>query len=395
MQIDRARLDAEVDALRPVLVGLADRLHAHPELAFQEHRAAGWIAECLEAEGHVVERALGGVQTAFRARIGGAGRPHVAILAEYDALPEIGHACGHNLIAGAAVGAFLALARQAPALSGSIELFGTPAEEGGGGKIKLLQGGAFEGIDAAMMFHPFDRDVLAHPALSTMRIQAACHGAPAHAAFAPWDGRSALTACMDAFRLIDGQRVHFQDGVRVYGIVTNGGQAANIIVEDAACEFTLRAPTTAGLAPVVATVERCIRAAAMASNVEVTVAKETGYHEMLNNMTLARRFGAALTALGRSPRETDPRIGAASTDMGDVSLALPAIHPWLAICDEGETLCHQREFAVCANSPRGFQTMLAAAKAMAHTAADLFESPALVEQARAEHLAARAQSLHG
>jgi len=245
------------------------------------------------------------------------------------------------------------------------------------------------------MFHPFDRDVLAHPALSTMRVQASFHGAPAHAAFAPWDGRSALTACMDAFRLIDGQRVHFRDGVRVYGIVTNGGQAPNIIVEDAACEFTLRAPTTAGLAPVVETVERCIRAAAMASNVEVTVKKEVGYHEMLNNMTLVRRFADAMRALGRTPRETDPTIGAASTDMGDVSLAIPAIHPWLAICDEGETLCHKREFEKCAASPRGFETMLVAAKAMARTAADLFEHPELVEQARTEHQKARSQALHG
>ncbi|HEV8550341.1 MAG TPA: peptidase dimerization domain-containing protein, partial [Polyangiaceae bacterium] len=253
----------------------------------------------------------------------------------------------------------------------------------------------FEGVDAAMMFHPFDRDVLAHPALATMRVQASFHGAPSHAAFAPWDGKSALTACMDAFRLIDGQRVHFRDGVRVYGIITNGGVAPNIIVEDAACEFTLRAPTTAGLAPVAATVERCLQAAAMASDVEVTVRTETGYHEMLNNMTLVRRFSEALTALGRSPRETDPTIGAASTDMGDVSFALPAIHPWLAICDEGETLCHEREFEVCAASPRGYETMLVAAKALAHTAADLFDNPGLVEQARAEHQKARARSLHG
>jgi amidohydrolase len=396
MPLDRAAIDRTVDELSERLIALSKSIHEHPELSFNERRASAWIAELVESTAKVpVERGLAGMETAFHARAGAGKGPRVAVLAEYDALPEIGHACGHNLIAGAAVGAFLALARQAPALAGSIELFGTPAEEGGGGKIKLLQGGAFEGVDAAMMFHPFDRDVLAHPALSTMRVQASFHGAPAHAAFAPWDGRSALTACMDAFRLIDGQRVHFRDGVRVYGIVTNGGQAANIIVEEAACEFTLRAPTTSSLKPVAATVERCIRAAAMASNVEVKVHVETGYHEMLNNLTLARRFGAALTALGRAPRETDPTIGAASTDMGDVSLALPAIHPWLAICDEGETLCHQREFAVCASSPRGFETMLAAAKAMAHTAADLFETPGLVEQAQAEHRAARARSLHG
>jgi len=396
MPLDRAAIDRTVDELSERLIALSRSIHEHPELSFNERRASAWIAELVESATSVsVERGVAGMETALRARAGDQSGPRIAVLAEYDALPEIGHACGHNLIAGAAVGAFLALARQAPALRGSIELFGTPAEEGGGGKIRLLQGGAFEGVDAAMMFHPFDRDVLAHPALSTMRVQAAFHGAPAHAAFAPWDGRSALTACLDTFRLIDGQRVHFRDGVRVYGIVTNGGQAANIIVEDAACEFTLRAPTTGGLSPVADTVERCIRAAAMASNVEVTVNREVGYHEMLNNMTLVRRFGAALSALGRKPRETDATIGAASTDMGDVSFALPAIHPWLAICDEGETLCHEREFALCAKSARGFDTMLVAAKAMAHTAADLIENPALVEEAQAEHRAARAQSLHG
>lgn len=396
MPLDRAAIDRTVDELSERLIELSTNIHDHPELSFDEHRASGWISELVEkTAGVAVERGLGGMETSLRARAGAQKGPRVAVLAEYDALPEIGHACGHNLIAGAAVGAFLALARQAPAIAGSIELFGTPAEEGGGGKIKLLEAGAFEGVDAAMMFHPFDRDVLAHPALSTMRVQASFHGAPAHAAFAPWDGKSALTACMDAFRLIDGQRVHFRDGVRVYGIITNGGQAPNIIVEEAACEFTLRAPTTAGLKPVAAAVERCLHAAAMASNVEVTVRTEVGYHEMLNNLTLARRFGNKLTALGRAVRETDPSIGAASTDMGDVSLAVPAIHPWLAICEEGETLCHKREFEKCAVSPRGFKTMLDAAKALAHTAADLFEDPALVEQARAEHKQARAQALHG
>ncbi len=396
MSFDRAAIDRTVDELSERLIDLSRRIHEHPELSYEERRASGWISELVEATGRVaVERGVGGIETAFRARSGSQAGPRVAVLAEYDALPEIGHACGHNLIAGAAVGAFLALARQAPAIAGSFELVGTPAEEGGGGKIRLLEAGVFEGVDAAMMFHPFDRDVIAHPALAIVRVQAAFHGAPAHAAFAPWNGRSALQACLDSFRLIDGQRVHFHDGVRVYGIVTNGGQAPNIIVEDAACEFTLRAPTMGALVPVVDTVERCMRAAALASNVEVKIQRENGYREMLNNMTLVRRFSAALTALGRSPRETDPTVGAASTDMGDVSLALPAIHPWLAICEEGETLCHEREFAACAKSPRGFETMLVAAKAMAHTAADLFENPGLVEQARAEHRAARARSVHG
>jgi amidohydrolase len=391
MTLDRALVDRSVDEIGDRLVELSRNIHAHPELSLQEHRASSWIAELVEAVGAVpVERGLGGLPTALRARAGSQNGPRVAVLAEYDALPELGHACGHNLIAGAAVGAFLALARHGAELKGSIELYGTPAEEAFGGKIKLLRAGAFEGVDAAMMFHPFDRDLVAHPTLATRRISMKFQGAPAHAAFAPWDGKSALTACMDTFRLIDGQRVHFRDGVRVYGIIKNGGVAPNIIVEEAACEFTLRSTTTAGLEPVVKTVERCGRAAALASDVSVEIEHEMGYHEMVSNMTLARRFSEALVALGRSPRDTDARVGSASTDMGDVSAALPAIHPWLAICDEGETLCHEREFAVCAQSGRGFQTMLVAAKAMARTALDLFDNPELVAQARAEYRQASA-----
>src|SRR5262249_14594458 len=152
-----------------------------------------------------------------------------------------------NLIAGSAVGAFLALAKQAGNFSGSVEIIGTPAEEGGGGKIKLLKAGVFRGVDAAMMFHPFDRDILAHQALCSMRIAMTYEGLPDHSEAAPFAGKSALTACMETFRLIDSQRVHFRDGVRVHGIITNGGQAVNVIVEHAASEFTLRAATAAEL----------------------------------------------------------------------------------------------------------------------------------------------------
>ncbi|HEX6766585.1 MAG TPA: M20 family metallopeptidase [Polyangiaceae bacterium] len=390
MSLDRGAIDRAVDEIEERLVALSRRIHDHPELSFEEHDASRWIAELVEEVARVpVERPFGRMETALRARAGSGNGPRIALLAEYDALPEIGHACGHNLIAGASVGAFLALARHASSLGGTVELLGTPAEEAGGGKIRLLEAGAFEGVDAAMMFHPFDRDVLAHPALTSQRILATFHGAPAHAAFAPWDGRSALTACLDMFRLVDSQRLRFRDGVRVHGIVTEGGQAANIVVERAQCEFSIRAPSTAQIEPVVAAVERCARAAALASEVTVEIEREVGYREMQNNLTLARRFGAALEALGRRPRETDSSIGAASTDMGDVSLSVPAIHPWLAICKEGEALCHQRAFADCAKSESGFRTMLVAAKALARTALDLFEDPELVKKAHAEYRAAR------
>ena len=331
-----------------------------------------------------MERGLGGLPTAFRARAGDGTGPKIAILAEYDALPEIGHACGHNLIAAGALGAFLALARQRDALGGTVDLVGTPAEEGGGGKIKLLRAGAFEGVDAAMMFHPFDRDLLAHLTLASLWIEMRFHGTPSHAAIAPWEGQSALTACLETFRLIDSQRIHFRDGVRVHGWVTNGGQAVNIIPELAAAEFAVRAKDDAELARVRGIVERCARGAALACGVEVELTLREGYRDMVNNLTMARRFGAHLTGLGRRAAETDETVGAGSTDMGDISHAMPSIHPWLAICDKGETTCHQHAFARSAGSERGQQAMLAAAKAMALTAAELLTDAGLREEVRRE-----------
>jgi amidohydrolase len=389
MPLDPTRIPRDVDALAPALRAVSAQIHAHPELRFEEHRAAGWLCDAVEREGLGFERGIGGLPTAFRARVGREGGPRVAILAEYDALPEIGHACGHNLIATGALGAFLALARQRDALPGMVELVGTPAEEGGGGKIKLLEAGVFDGVDAAMMFHPFDRDLLAHHALANVWLVMRFEGTPSHAAMAPWEGQSALTACLSTFHLVDSQRVHFRDGVRVHGFVTNGGQAVNIIPEVAAAEFSVRAKTQGELARVRAIVERCARGAALAAGVEVTISSRQGYKDLVNNLPLARRFGEHLRALGRDAPETDESVGAGSTDMGDVSHAVPAIHPWIAICDRGATTCHQRAFEACAASDRGAEGMLVAAKAMAMTAADVLVDERLREATRAAFAGAR------
>jgi amidohydrolase len=379
-------IDETIERERDALVKLSKDIHANPELRFEEHKAAAWIADLLRSRGFEVEQGLAGMSTALRAKKG-AGGARVAILGEYDALPEIGHACGHNLIAMSAVGAFLAAAAVADRTKGEVVFLGTPAEEGGGGKIKMIDGGVFEGLDAAMMFHPFDRDMLAHPALASLWIQMKFKGAPAHAAAAPHDGKSALQACMDTFRLIDGQRVRFRDGVRVHGYITNGGQAVNIIPEDAACEISVRAADTNELARVRAIVERCAKAAALASEVEVDLFVRQGYRDMRNNMTLARAFGKHLGTLGRKVAETDSRVGAGSTDMGDVSHVVPAIHPYLAIVDENVALCHQHAFAHAAASDRGFSTALEAAKAMARTAVELLVDDDLRAHVRAEWLA--------
>jgi amidohydrolase len=377
-------IDRAVDECAADLVALSRRIHENPELRFEEHKAAGWIGDFLSARGHVVERGVAGMPTALRAEAGRTTGPRVAILAEYDALPGVGRACGHNLIAAGAVGAFVAAAKVAEAAGGRVVFLGTPAEEGGGGKIEMIKAGTFDRVDAAMMFHPFDRDLLAHPALASVWLTFDFRGSPSHAALAPHAGRSALTACMDTFRLVDGQRVHFRDGVRVHGYITNGGQAVNIIPEHAACEISVRALDGEELDRVRAIVERCARAAAMASDVQIEMRARRGYRDLVNNMALARRFGEHLRALGRTPRERDPRIGAGSTDMGDVSHVVPSIHPWLAIVDEGAALCHEHRFAEAAAAEPAARTALVAAKSMARTAVDLLSDPQLLAEVRAE-----------
>jgi amidohydrolase len=380
-------IDETIERERSALAKLAHDIHANPELRFEEHKAAGWIAALLRERGLEVEQGLAGMPTALRSKKGppkGNSGPKVAILAEYDALPEIGHACGHNLIAASAVGAYLAAAAVAERTKGEVVFLGTPAEEGGGGKVKMIEGGVFNDLDAAMMFHPFDRDILAHPALASSWTSMKFKGAPAHAAAAPHDGRSALQACMDTFRLIDGQRIRFKDGVRVHGYITQGGQAINIIPEFAAAEFSVRARDLEELKRVQAIVDRCAKAAALASEVEVEVTSRLGYIDMRNNMTMARAFGAHLESMGRTARETDDRVGAGSTDMGNVSHVVPSIHPYLAIVGEGEALCHQHKFAHAAASERGLDTAIAAAKALARTAVELLVDADLRQAVRTE-----------
>ena len=378
------RILSTIEAQAPKLVEVSKRLHAEPELRFQEFRSAERLTAAVEASGLPVERGVGGMPTAFRARAGRPGKARVAILAEYDALPEIGHACGHNLIAGAALGAFLGLASVAEQLPGEVVLLGTPAEEGGGGKIKLIEAGAFEGLDAAMMFHPLDRDVLWQGALASEWITFSFVGRPSHAAAAPWDGNSALNGVIQTFNLIDSQRVHFRDGTRVHGFITNGGQAVNIIPERAECQFSVRAPTTKVLAELLERVTDCARAAALASRTTVTVSRNRGYADLRNNVALARAFGRRLAGLGREAMETDPETGLGSTDMGDVSHVVPSIHPYLAICDRDAAMCHQQAFVEHAGSDRGMQTMLLAARALALTAVEFLHDDSLRAAVRRE-----------
>jgi len=379
-------IDARIDREKDALAKLARDIHAQPELRFEEHEAAKNITAYLERLGFTVERGVAGMSTAFRAKAGKSGGPRVAVLAEYDALPEIGHACGHNLIAAGGVGAFVGAAEIAEKIGGEVVLLGTPAEEGGGGKIKLIEAGAFEGMAAALMFHPFDRDILSHPFLALCTYTFTYAGKASHAAAAPHDGKNALVACMDTFHLIDSQRATFKDGVRVHGIIRDGGgQASNVIPETAASEIVVRALDDVEHARVRVIVERCARAAAMASDVELSFSVHEGYRSLNVNRITAKLFGAHCEALGRTAvKETDPTAGTGSTDMGDVSHVVPSIHPMLGIVDEGTTTIHQRDFATAAASDRGVATAIVAAKAMARTAAQILGDADLRARIQAE-----------
>jgi len=377
------RILQAIDAAAEHLIDVSRRIHDQPELRFEEHFAVKTLTEALSGFGLHAQTPIGGLETAFRAEFGGGGGPKVAILAEYDALPN-GHACGHNLIAGAALAAVVGLAAVRDHLPGQVVLMGTPGEEGGGGKVLMLEKGAFADIHAAMMFHPFDRTLLVNPALANQWITFTFHGKNSHAAAAPWDGDSALSGVIQTFNLIDNARLHFRDGTRIHGIITDGGKAVNIIPQTAQAMFSVRAFTVDSLAQVSERVIKCAEAAALATGTRVDVDVRRGYKDMRDNLTMARRFGEHLRTLGVTFQERDPSAGFGSTDMGDVSYAMPAIHPYLAICDIGEAMCHQDAFVEWANHPRGYQAMLSAAKAMALTTYELLTQPEFLAAAKAE-----------
>src|SRR5260370_24306952 len=237
-----SEISGAIDSYREIVTGLSHEIHEHPELKFEEHFASDLLARAVRELGLKVETGVGGLKTVFRAELGQGDGPTVAILAEYDALPN-GHSCGHNLICGAALTAAAGLAAMRGKLPGRIVLLGTPAEEGGGGKIILLDKGVLKGVDAAMMAHPYDSEYSSIPALATQHLRISFHGRAAHAAAGPWDGASALSAVIQTFQSVDAARLHLRDMSRVHGIITNAGQAVNLIPELTPCQF-LAPPAT-------------------------------------------------------------------------------------------------------------------------------------------------------
>jgi amidohydrolase len=373
-----------VDARRDELVGLSRAIHAKPELAFEEHEAAGRLVATLRGAGIEVLPGAYGLATAFAAEFGPEGAPCVALLAEYDALPGIGHACGHNLIATAATGAGLALASLGSRLPGRVRVLGTPAEEHGCGKELLARRGAFEGVDAALMIHPAGVNLVTMPCIAMAELDVVFRGQAAHAAAMPDRGVNALDAMMLAYQGIAALRQHIRPTERLHGIVTDGGQAPNVVPERTAGRFYVRAADLQDLAPLKARVEACFRAGALATGCELEIAwGDADYRDILANEPLATAFRRNAESLGREffPVEKLPPGLQGSTDLGNVSYRLPAIHPMLAAAPLHVTI-HNPEFTKWAGSELGDAAALDGAKALAMTALDFFCDAELRRRAR-------------
>jgi amidohydrolase len=366
-----------IDALAADLIEVSHSIHARPELAFQEHFACGLLSDTAERFGLPVQRRVFTLETAFETSFGSGAGPTVALLAEYDALPGIGHACGHNLIATAALGATLGLQAVQDQLPGTVRLIGTPAEEKGGGKELMARAGAFDGVDAALMIHPAGVNLAAMPCICVAEVEVIYHGRAAHASAMPHKGINALDGVLLAYQAISNLRQHIRDRERIHGIITDGGLAPNIVPARAAAEFYVRAATEKDLAALKPRVQACFEAGARGSGCEVEINwAGVDYLDLNTNQPLASAFRRHGEALGREFYEPEMLGGAGSTDMGNVSYRVPSIHPMLA-CSPPNVVIHHPDFAQWAGSPMGDLAALDGAKALALTAAEFLLDGAL------------------
>jgi amidohydrolase len=379
---------AVVTRRRADLVALSHDIHAEPELAFCEHRSCAKTQALAAERGFAITPAPGGLETAFRAEFGD-GDLVVAVCAEYDALPGLGHACGHNIIAASAVGAALALAEVADRLGLTVVLMGTPAEESGGGKALLLKAGAFDDVAAAVMVHPGPVDIAAARSLALTEVAVDYLGRESHAAVAPHLGINAADAVTVAQVAIGLLRQHLAPGQLLHGIVTEGGVATNVIPGRAAMQYTMRATDPASLAALEQRVADCFLAGAIATGCDYQVNKTApSYAELRPDPWLSEVFGAELVRCGRTPLSDDlaAALPLGSTDMGNVTHVLPGIHPIIGI-DSGGASLHQAGFAVAAVGPSADSAVIDGAIALARTVIQLAEMPA----ERDRVLAARAE----
>jgi amidohydrolase len=389
--LDRAkqRVAEEVERRADVLVDASHQIHAHPELCFEERFAHDLLTSLLEADGVRVERGVHGMDTAFEARAGSEG-PTIAVICEYDALPGIGHACGHNIIGTAGLGAGLAAAALAEELGGRVVIMGTPAEEGGGGKVPFIEAGAFDDVDAAMMVHPAGADLTAMTTIAIQQLWVTYEGRAAHAAAFPWKGRNALDAAVLGYVNVAALRQHIRPDERVHGIFTEAGDKPNIVPAHTAAQWYVRSPTLPQLEDLKARVLTCLEAGAASAGCTMQHEwKDPAYADLVDNPALVDLYAANAGTLGRvylHPSASDtPVVG--STDMGNVSHVVPSIHPTIKVAPSHVSI-HTPEFTAYAASPDGDRAVIDGAKALAMTVVDLWLRPDVLDEAKQAFAAA-------
>jgi amidohydrolase len=390
-ELKRRALDA-LDRLEPEARALALRIHAHPEIGFQEHQAVTWVSEALRRHGYEVETGAADIPTAIVARAAGRSPgTTVGLIAEYDALPGLGHACGHNLMAAGMAAAAAALRTVLPELPGAVVYYGTPAEEGGGGKILMLERGAFRGLDVAVAYHAGDRASYATGCLAVQGLDIVFTGRPAHAASAPWNGTNALDAVILTFTAVNALRQQLRPEARIHGIVTDGGQAPNIIPERAAMALLVRALDGEYVRDLAERVETCARSAAASTGTAAAVKRHPLHEALKFNPTLAEVVARNARALGF---EMTPKLSGASTDLGNLTHAVPTIEFTLPTCPPGVGM-HTREALEAGAAEIGLRGMMNDARVTAMTAIDLLASPELVDRARRDFAPGNFQASSG
>jgi amidohydrolase len=385
---DQHNILAAIDLSSEKILAASHQIHAHPELGYQEVFASGLLAETLEAFDYQVERGFAGIPTAFRARKGGGQGPRVAFLAEYDALPEVGHACGHNLIAAAALAAGIGLGAVIAEIQGEVWVVGTPAEETDGAKVVMVERGAFKDVDAAIMVHALDGNYTLAETLAMDALEVEFFGKPSHAAVAPWEGLNALDALILTFNNINALRQQVRPDARIHGVITDGGAAPNIIPQHSAARFYLRARQRSYLNEMNEKFKACVQASALATGTRFEMRNyENSFDDMLNNETLANRMRDYFTqALGSKPFQRSPdQFG--SGDMGNVSHVVPAVHVLVDVADGKAISPHTAEFQAAVVTPYADAAILRAGKAMALAGYDVIADPNFLEAIRLEFIA--------
>ena len=381
------RVTQEVRARSEQLLAASHDIWQHPELCFEERHAHALLTDELERSGFDVERGAFGLETAFVAAKGDGARggPTIAVVCEYDALPEIGHACGHNIIAAAGLGAGLAAATVVDELGGRLLVIGTPAEEGGGGKVIMIERGAFDDVDVAMMVHPADADLDSFWAIAIHELNCEFTGRPAHAAAAPHKGRNALDAAVLAYVNIAALRQHIAPHERIHGIFTHGGDKPNIVPHRSAMQWYIRSGTRESLEALRPRVIAALEAGALATGCELSYTwAEHPYDDLIANRALDGLYAANAATVGRDVRSRDSAPDfMGSTDMGNVSHVVPSIHPMIRAAPSGVSK-HTADFAGHAVGEAGDAAVIDGAIAMARTIVDLWASPELVTAAKAE-----------